>query len=665
VIAVWMLYCLGIGLAFVIVGHALERGLHLAGRATRWAWVVAIVGSYLIPVAAWVRPEAFATFAAPIPVVTEFAASSSITTSTTSTNLDQPPARPFSLTDLDRPLRWAWMIASLALILFVGVGARRVIALRRHWRHANVDGRNVLISPTVGPAVVGVWSPSVVLPEWALEVSERERELMFAHEEQHMRAADPALNALGFLLILVAPWNVAIWWQWRRLRLAVEVDCDARVLAEGRSAAAYADLLLRVGQRGRAQLVSVAAFGEPVSFLESRIRRMVAGVPRWRWVGAAAAVVVAFAAIVVACETPRPLGPAGQVADALASSQAELRNNQVFPESAVDERPEYLSGPLVTYPELLRRAGVEGRVLLQAIIDTTGRAEPTSIKVLSSPNAGFDESARQWLVHALFRPARVHGHAVRVLINIPSDFTVARKSSGPTSLSDRMAARRAGDLRPWVETNAHRMMPVILEPSGPSMDAFLVHDSKLQVYRTSLVTMYYLNGKRPDAKIGVAALRNVLPAFNPGHDGWGVLDPRGLQGLVRDNVRVIRINHDPQPQDTAQGTSGGVDSVEVIRRAEQVRRLARQYHPEVFGRGTARTAVALVMDARGSVLGHAASTRDARGADVRTVDGVVEDCLEVLTRLVPRFKDAQWSQTGCTNDPQPNVVIYWGIVPNP
>src|SRR2546425_8392911 len=37
--------------------------------------------------------------------------------------------------------------------------------------------------------------------------------------------------------------------QWRRLRLAVEMDCDARVLAQGRSAPAYGQLLLQVGRR--------------------------------------------------------------------------------------------------------------------------------------------------------------------------------------------------------------------------------------------------------------------------------------------------------------------------------------------------------------------------------------------------------------------------------
>jgi TonB family protein len=546
VIAVWMLYCVGIGLAFVVVGYALERGLHFAGRPTRWAWVIAIVGSYVIPVAAWLRPEAFATFAVPIPVVAE-SGPSLPTTSTTSTNLDQPPPSAFSLADLDLPLRWTWVIASLAMLLVVTAGAARLVSLRRRWRTAAVDGREVLVSTNVGPAVVGLWSPRVVLPEWALQLSERERELMLAHEEQHVRAGDPALLAAALLAVLVAPWNRALWWQWRRLRLAVEMDCDARVLSQGRSVPAYGELLLRVGRRRSTQTLSMAAFGEPASFLESRIRRMLAGVPRWRWAGIATAMAVTVAAIVGACEAPRPVTPE-QAADRAEASKTpessvsllvqmpstlervpsrgvlirwmraaitqtyaeylttpanppvdlwfhgttggrvvqstrtvgrrvarlrygeieahlpELRPNRpgvwfgwAYPlgpgredvraiwaddggDSGSETRqgqgeapdhglttsvfvgPELRSGPRLQYPELLRRAGIEGRVIVQATIDTTGRAEPASVKVIERAHAGFNESAASWVRQALFRPARVNGQAVRALMNIPIEF---------------------------------------------------------------------------------------------------------------------------------------------------------------------------------------------------------------------------------------------------
>ena len=99
---------------------------------------------------------------------------------------------------------------------------------------------------------------------------------------------------------------------------------------------------------------------------------------------------------------------------------------QVFMESVVEERPEMLTHAPLQYPDLLRQAGVQGRVLVQAIIDTSGRAEPASVKVIQSPNPGFDQAAKNLILKALVRPARVHGRAVRVLINQPVDFSIKR-----------------------------------------------------------------------------------------------------------------------------------------------------------------------------------------------------------------------------------------------
>ena len=101
-------------------------------------------------------------------------------------------------------------------------------------------------------------------------------------------------------------------------------------------------------------------------------------------------------------------------------------SDQVYMESVVEERPEVLSGPQLQYPDLLRQAAIQGRVLVQAIIDTSGRAEPQSVKVIQSPNPGFDQPAKNYVLRALFRPARVHGRAVRVLINLPIDFKIKR-----------------------------------------------------------------------------------------------------------------------------------------------------------------------------------------------------------------------------------------------
>src|SRR5438128_707012 len=295
-IAAWMLYCIAIAVLFVVVGEALERTLHLAGRATRWAWVAALAGSYLVPAAAWLRPNAFG--ALPVPVERPVVAGP--ITSQHAGGAVPLPTRSVSLGDLDVPLGWAWRLSAAAL---------RLAALRRGWRGATVDGRAVLVSDNVGPAVAGLWRSRIVLPDWALQLGEGERRLMLAHEDEHVRARDPWLLVAAAAAVVLAPWNPALWWQVRRLCLAVEMDCDARVLARCGDAPAYGALLLRVGRRRARLPLGAPALGEPASFLARRIRRMVTALPRWRWAGATAAGMVAAGAIFAACEAPRPVGP--------------------------------------------------------------------------------------------------------------------------------------------------------------------------------------------------------------------------------------------------------------------------------------------------------------------------------------------------------------------
>jgi len=98
--------------------------------------------------------------------------------------------------------------------------------------------------------------------------------------------------------------------------------------------------------------------------------------------------------------------------------------DQVYAEAAVDERAEIVSAPPLEYPPALQHAGLQGRVTVQAVIDTLGRAEPASLKVIAHPNAAFDESARAYVLHAVFRPARVKGRAVRLLIKVPVDYRI-------------------------------------------------------------------------------------------------------------------------------------------------------------------------------------------------------------------------------------------------
>ena len=92
--------------------------------------------------------------------------------------------------------------------------------------------------------------------------------------------------------------------------------------------------------------------------------------------------------------------------------------------SLADDPPKLLAGPAAVYPDLLRQAGIHGRVVLEAVIDTLGRVERGSIVVVESPHPGFVASAQQSLLKSLFRPARVQGKAVRVRVRMPIDFVL-------------------------------------------------------------------------------------------------------------------------------------------------------------------------------------------------------------------------------------------------
>ena len=63
---------------------------------------------------------------------------------------------------------------------------------------------------------------------------------------------------------------------------------------------------------------------------------------------------------------------------------------------------------------------------MKVIIDTLGRAEQGSATVVSSSNHGFDEAALATVLGSRFSPGRIDGRPVRIRVNVPINFSVAR-----------------------------------------------------------------------------------------------------------------------------------------------------------------------------------------------------------------------------------------------
>jgi periplasmic protein TonB len=85
----------------------------------------------------------------------------------------------------------------------------------------------------------------------------------------------------------------------------------------------------------------------------------------------------------------------------------------VLAAAQVDEPAVVLHQPSPRYPPVLQQAGIEGRVLLEFVIDTAGHMETESLRVLETSNPGFNAAAGETVRRSIFRAARVHGGAVR------------------------------------------------------------------------------------------------------------------------------------------------------------------------------------------------------------------------------------------------------------
>jgi len=92
---------------------------------------------------------------------------------------------------------------------------------------------------------------------------------------------------------------------------------------------------------------------------------------------------------------------------------------------AVEEMPEPIGGikaiqEKITYPEIAKRAGVEGKVYILAFVDEEGNV--TKTQVIKGIGAGCDEAALDAVKKTKFKPGKQRGKPVKVQVSIPIVF---------------------------------------------------------------------------------------------------------------------------------------------------------------------------------------------------------------------------------------------------
>lgn len=329
-IAAWMLYALLVSVLMAAGAWLLEEVVRQRGGIVRFLWLGALVGTVALVAAAPLR-----TAQAPRPaggiVIPVTAAAAKEVQDGGMAAMAAMAARALraARTVLARPLRDAAALApGTERALAAGWGALSILALglaagtalrarrtRRRWPLAHVAGAPVRVSPGTGPAVLGIVHPEVVVPAWLLHATEDEQRLVVLHEREHVRARDPLLLAAGCVAVALLPWSPATWWMLLRLRAAVELDCDARVLRAGAPRRAYGSLLIDMAGRGPGLSLGVPALAGSPSTLERRLRAMNARLPRFARTRAGLFGILGVALLAGACDTPLPTAKEVQAMD--------------------------------------------------------------------------------------------------------------------------------------------------------------------------------------------------------------------------------------------------------------------------------------------------------------------------------------------------------------
>ncbi len=316
----------------------------------------------------------------------------------------------------ERDTRIRDMLESLAAEL--GISRTIRVALSAHAR---------------APMTFGWRHPVIVLPSDLADTPEDMR-LTLLHELVHIRRHDYAVHwfeqivgAAFFIHPLVAILR-------RESSLLRETSCDADVVSIAGGRAHYARLLYRFSTtRANAWTMAVG-----ISLQENHLQKRISAMKDFvdfsritaiKRIGILLALLLFGAsAVLVACSeqfvtTDPQASDEAQTAEGVPDTAAQEENPDIF--VVVEEMPKLVGGlqsvqENLRYPELAMKAGVEGRVIVQFVVDEKGAVQ--DLKVVRGIGSGLDAAALKAVESAAFEPGRQRGEPVKVKMSLPITF---------------------------------------------------------------------------------------------------------------------------------------------------------------------------------------------------------------------------------------------------
>ena len=277
------------------------------------------------------------------------------------------------------------------------------------------------------------WGRNVVMSRKDLE----ENPAILTHERMHVEC----MHSLDLLLLLPIQllfwWNPLVWINRQELRLLHEYEADEGVIQKGIDATQYQLLLVRkaVGEH-RFTLASGFQHAKLKNRIEMMLKPYSSAWLRWSYL----ALIPVLAAFMFACNPSKKNKAAAESAGyqvivtdepAVAADAEAVPADDTIPFQLVEQKPSFNGGDAnefaiwvnshLKYPDEAKKAGIQGRVVLQFTVGADGVVRDA--KVLKSANPLLEEEALRIVSSSpKWEPGRQAGEAVPVTFTFPVVF---------------------------------------------------------------------------------------------------------------------------------------------------------------------------------------------------------------------------------------------------
>ena len=333
----------------------------------------------------------------------------------------------FSITTLSRNFKFRAAIRKIA-----PVNHRAVIDIFEECRVLLSVRRKVKIVETEiikSPALFGYFKPRLLLPKNFLNSLEKdELRCVFLHELGHLKNHDIGVSWLVTLLQAVHWFNPFVWYGFHLMRIDQEIACDTYVLSRIKQVnpTDYANTIVRLLDRfiQNRQLPSLAGIIENKSQIKRRITHIM-NFKKYTYKRTVASVFMFLAVGLIFFTSSNGLSSVDEQNKANITGDNAVTGHP-YKLAEIDQAPKILFNIPPKYPLSAKNDKIEGKVVLQFVIDSLGY--PREPKVLSAePEGVFDQAALDAVVEYRFQPAQKDGKPVACIVRLPVKFDLGEK----------------------------------------------------------------------------------------------------------------------------------------------------------------------------------------------------------------------------------------------